>query len=133
MLSKDEKDKLDKIFYKGENYLFGINKFMKELRKEKVNIPQNKIKYYYDNQEVVQRFKPKEKIKRLKINEGNRLFEKIYSDTMFVTDANVALLNFIDYYSRFCFVFIFRNAKQINSKNSSKCLQKIIDCVKDKN
>ena len=34
MLSRDEKDKLDKIFYEGENYLFGINKFMNELRKE---------------------------------------------------------------------------------------------------
>ena len=26
MLSQEEKDKLDKIFYGGENYLFGINK-----------------------------------------------------------------------------------------------------------
>ena len=43
MLSQEEKDKLDKIFYQGENYLFGINKFMKELTKEKINIPQNKI------------------------------------------------------------------------------------------
>ena len=49
MLSKDEKDKLDKVFYQGENYLFGINKFMEGLRKEKINIPQNKVKYYYDN------------------------------------------------------------------------------------
>ena len=96
MLSQEEKNKLDKIFYEGENYLFGINKFMKELRKEKINIPQNKIKYYYDNQEVVQRFKPKKKIKRIKISAGSRPFEKIYSDTMFLTDANVALLNFID-------------------------------------
>ena len=123
MLSEEEKDKLDKIFYEEENYLFGINKFMKELRKEKINIPQNKIKYYYENQKVVQRFKPKEKIKRLKISEGTRPFEKMYSDTMFLTDANVALLNFIDDYTRFCFIFIFRNSKQINSKNSAKCLQ----------
>ena len=133
MLSKDEKDKLDKIFYEGENYLFGINKFMKELRKEKANIPQNKIKYYYDNQEVVQRFKPKEKIKRIKISEGSRPFEKMYNDTMFLTDANVALLNFIDYYTRFCFIFIFRNLKQINSKNSAKYLQKVIDHARDRN
>ena len=81
----------------------------------------------------MQRFKPKEKIKRIKISEGSRPFEKIYSDTMFLTDANVGLLNFIDYYSRLCFIFIFRNAKQINSKNSSKCLQKTIDYAKDKN
>ena len=76
MLSEEEKVKLDKIFYEGENYLFGINKFMNELRKEKINIPQDKIKYYYNNQEVVQRFKPKEKIKRIKISEGSRSFEK---------------------------------------------------------
>ena len=49
---------------------------------------------------------------------------------MFLTDANIVLLNFIDYYKRFC--FIFRNAKQINSKNSTKCLQKIIDYARDK-
>ena len=66
MLSQEEKDKLDKIFYEGENYLFGINKFMNELRKEKINIPQHKIKYYYKNQEVVQRFKLKEKNEEIK-------------------------------------------------------------------
>ena len=132
MLSKEEKDKLDKIFYEGENFLFGINKFMKVLRKEKINIQQNKIKYYYDNQEVVQRFKIKEKMIRIKINEGSRPFEKIYGDTMFLTDVNIALLNFIDYYTRFCFIFIFRNAKQINSKNSTKCLQEKIDYARDK-
>ena len=132
MLSEEEKDKLDKIFYGGENYLFGINKFMNELTKEKINIPQDKIKYYYNNQEVVQRFKPKEKMKRIKINEGSRPFEKIYGDTMFLTDENIALLNFIDYYTRFCFIFIFRNAKQINSKNSTKCLQKIIDYARNR-
>ena len=49
MLSQEEKDKLDKIFYEEENYLFGTNKFMNELRKEKINIPQDKIKYYYDD------------------------------------------------------------------------------------
>ena len=38
MLSQEEKDKLDNIFYEGENYLFGINKFIKQLRKEKINI-----------------------------------------------------------------------------------------------
>ena len=69
MLSEEEKDKLDKIFYGGENYLFGINKFMNEVRRkqlqEKIKIPQEKIKYYYNNQEVVQRFKPKEKMKRI--------------------------------------------------------------------
>ena len=137
MLSEEEKDKLDKIFYGGENYLFGINKFMKELRRlhfqQKINIPQNKIKYYYNNQEVVQRFKPKEKIKRIKISEGSRPFEKMYSDTMFLTDANISLLNFLDYFSRFCFIFIFRNSKQINSKNSAKCLQKVIDYARDRN
>ena len=51
---------------------------------------------------------------------------------MFLTYANVALLNFIDQYSRFCFIFIFRNAKQINSKNPAKCLQKIIDYARDR-
>ena len=48
MLSEEEKDKLDKIFYGDENYLFGINKFMNEIRRlnsqEKINIPQDKIK-----------------------------------------------------------------------------------------
>ena len=81
----------------------------------------------------MQRLKPKEKIKSIKISEGSRPFEKIYSDTMFLTDANVALLNFIDYYTRFCFIFIFRNSKQINSKNSAKCLQKVIDYARERN
>ena len=51
---------------------------------------------------------------------------------MFLTDANVSLLNFLDYFSRYCFIFIFRNSKQINSKNSAKCLQKVIDYARDR-
>ena len=135
MITQEEKKKFDKIFYGDNNYVFGINKFIKELDKAKINIPYNKVKYYYDNQEVVQRFKPREKLIRNKISEGNRPFEKVYCDTMFITYANVALLNFIDYYSRFSFVFIFifRYAKQLNSKNSAKCLQKVIDYAEERN
>jgi dipeptidyl aminopeptidase/acylaminoacyl peptidase len=60
-------------------------------------------------------------------------FEKVYSDTMFITYVNVALLNFINYYTRFSFIFIFKIAKQLNSKNSAKCLQKVIDYAKERN
>ncbi len=85
MLTNGEKKELDEIFYEKDNYMFGINKFLKEVRKAGNHIPLDKIEYYYNNQEIAQRFKPKGKLKVMKIIEGARPFEKVYCDTMFLT------------------------------------------------
>ena len=60
-------------------------------------------------------------------------FEKFYADSMYLTHANITLLNFIDYYTRYAFIFPFKLSKQINSLKSSKCLESVIKFATEHN
>ena len=59
-------------------------------------------------QEISQRFKPKNKKLKLHIRPANRPFEILYCDSMYITSLNITLLSFIDWYSRYAFVFPFK-------------------------
>jgi hypothetical protein len=86
---------------------------------------------YYNDQEVSQRFKPKQRKIKMKIINSNAPFEKMYCDSMFITDLNISLLSFIDLYSKYVFVFPFKISKQLSSKVSASCLIKVNNFVED--
>ena len=120
MLLTDEEIKiLNNIFYNNNLYLSGLNKFNIAVNKSGNYIPQNKIRYYYKNQEITQLFKPRIKLYN-KISETNKPFNKLYCDSLFITYANITILNIMDFYSRYNYIFIFRKSKQLNSTNAAK-------------
>ena len=130
MLLTDEEIKiLNNIFYNNDLYLSGLNLFNIAVNKSGHYILQNKIRYYYKNQEITQLFKPRIKLYN-RISETNKPFNKLYCDTLFITYANITILNIIDFYSRYNYMFIFRKSKQLNSTNAAKSLMAVIDEAK---
>ena len=127
IITNSDKKFLDDLFYKNGLFTLGLNKFNEAINNSGIYMPQDKIRYYYKNQEITQLFKPRKRHKNINISESHKQFNKVYADTLFLTSANVAILNIIDYYSRFNYMFVFRISKQINSKRSSECLLKVID------
>ena len=127
MLTQTEKDYLDNIFYKDGAFTLGLNKFNDIVNHSDRYIPQEKIRYYYSNQEITQLFKPRKRMKNINISESNRPFNKLYADSLFLTSANIAILNILDYYSRFNYLFAFKLSQQINSTRSSNCLMSVIN------
>ena len=73
LLTDDEIKILNNIFYNNNLYLSGLNKFNIAVNKSGHYIPQNKIRYYYKNQEITQLFKPRIKLYN-KISETNKPF-----------------------------------------------------------
>ena len=74
LLTNDEIKILNNIFYNNDLYLSGLNKFNIAVNKSGHYIPQNKIRFYYKNQEIIQLFKPTIKLYN-RIAEANK---KIY-------------------------------------------------------
>ena len=52
------KDTLDDVFYSSDFFAKSLPKFVKKLELLKLDIPYNIIEFYYDNQAIVQIFKP---------------------------------------------------------------------------
>ena len=127
MLTQSEKDYLDILFYKDGAFTLGLNKFNDMINNSDRYITQDKIRYYYRNQEITQLFKPRKRMKNMAITESNKPFNKLYADTLFLTSANVSIINIIDYYSRFNYMFVFRLSKQINSTRAANCLKIVSD------
>ena len=132
LLSKEEIKILNDIFYNDNLYLTGFNKFNAVVNKSSNYIPQNKIRFYYRNQEITQLFKPRIKLYNI-IAETNKPFKKLYCDSLFITYANITILNIMDFYSRYNYIFIFRKSKQLNSSNAAKSLMAVIDDAKIRN
>ena len=126
MLTGKEKQILDKIFYGENSYIFGLNKFNESVNNSGFYVPQDKIRFYYRNQEITQLFKPKQRNTN-KISEPNRPYNKLYVDTMYITYANVTILNILDFYTRYNYVFIFKISKQLKSNNTAKALLTVIN------
>ena len=76
LLTDDEIKTLNNIFYNNDLYLSGLNKFNIAVNKSGHYIPQNKIRYYYKNQEITQLFKPRIKLYN-KISETNKPFNQL--------------------------------------------------------
>ena len=52
---------------------------------------------------------------------------------MYITSLNITLLSFIDWYSRYAFVFPFKLSQQISSEKSTKKLIEVLNFIKNKN
>ena len=132
MLEDDEKNIMDKIFYDDNGYVFGLTKFNEMVNKSGTYIPQAKIRYYYANQKISQLFKPRKNI-QTKIMDSSKPYSKLYCDSMYITYANVTILNILDFYSRYNYVFIFRLSKQLSSSKAANCLISVIEDAKERN
>lgn len=116
---------LDDIFY-GEQFLFkSINKFIYQVKLEGHDISSDVIKCYYDNQAIVQIFKPiiKDDYVRVPII-TTRPFNKVYLDTMYLTMNNsvTAFVNIMDLFSKFAYSRMFIIPKKTSSVSSSKAV-----------
>ena len=124
---------IEKLFYNDKYFILGFNKFYEKIKQNKIKITKSELLKFYNNQEVSQRFKPKQKRIKLKIVKSDTPFKTIYCDSMYITPLNITLLSFIDWYSKYVFVFTFKLSKQLTSDKSAKCLLKVVDFIKDKN
>ena len=129
----NEEKEIKNSFYNDKYFILGFNKFYEKIKQKKINITKSKLLKFYNEQEVAQRFKPKQKIKKLNIVKSTVPFKILYCDSMFITSLNITLLSFIDWYSKYVFVFAFKISKQLSSDKSAKCLLKVIDFIKNKN
>jgi transposase InsO family protein len=119
---------LDSIFYDKGFLMKGLNVFVKRVRemesqnKEQPEIPYSVIESYYEHQPVVQRFKP-EKIIHIPHHIISLLpFERIYCDTMYLTQKNsvLAFVNIVDLFSKFGFSRCFTIKNKTSSISSEK-------------
>jgi hypothetical protein len=124
------KEKLDKIFY-GEEFLSrGFQKFYEEVKRRKVNVGQELTRFYYDNQQVVQMFKPKGKFQGGKII-TLKPFRKVYIDTMFITDSNITLINIVDLFTKYALIKVFKGGST-DSKKATEAIKAYINDVMDR-
>lgn len=116
---------LDDIFY-GEQFLFkSINKFIYQVKLEGHDISNDIIKCYYDNQAIVQIFKPivRDDYVRVPII-TTKPFNKVYLDTMYLTMNNsvTAFVNIMDLFSKFAYSRMFIIPKKTSSVSSNKAV-----------
>lgn len=64
-MSKEEE--LNKLFYNDKNFILGFNKFYEKVKLNNIPITKAELLKYYNEQEVSQRFKPKERKIKMKI------------------------------------------------------------------
>ena len=124
---------IEKLFYNDKYFILGFNKFYEKIKQNKINITKAKLLKFYNNQEVSQRFKPKQRKIKMNIVQSDTPFKTVYCDSMYLTQLNITLLSFIDWYSKYVFVFAFKISKQLSSSNAAKCLLKVVDFIKEKN
>ena len=124
---------IEKLFYNDKYFILGFNKFYEKIKQNKINITKAKLLKFYNSQEVAQRFKPKQKRIKLKIIKSDAPFKTMYCDSMYITPLNITLLSFIDWYSKYVFVFTFKYSKQLTAIKSAKCLLKVVDFIKENN
>jgi hypothetical protein len=124
------KSQLDKIFY-GDDFLSrNLDSFYAVVKKSHPSISKSIVKFYYDNQQVVQIFKPyisRKNIKHIPIISDNP-FDVVYCDTMFITSINLTIVNFIDLFSKFGYSQSFRG-QSISSKKTTDVLYNFVKSV----
>jgi hypothetical protein len=120
------KQKLDSLFYGKDLMTKGFKVFKDAVKSLK--IPDKDLKFYYDNQEIVQLFKPIPPRKERKFIPivVSSPFERVYMDTMFITGINLTIVNCVDLFSKYGFSMSFRG----NSISSSKALKTLYSFIK---
>jgi hypothetical protein len=124
------KDFLDTIFYGDGLLMKGFPIFLKAVRTAELNkydhniIPYHYIKTYYENQDVVQVFKPQVKIYNHIPIISLLPFERVYIDTMYLTQKNsvLAFINIVDLFSKYAYSKCFLLGANVSAISSSKSL-----------
>lgn len=116
---------LDSIFYDKGFLMKGLPVFIKKVRDINSDIPYSVIELYYENQEVVQAFKPPDNDVSISHPIISMLpFERVYLDTMYLTQPNsvLAFINVIDLFSKYAFsrCFILKNKTSSISSDKAK-------------
>ena len=138
LLEKVKKNKhiLDEIFYK-KNLMGNFKNFYTHLKKYEADkdipiTPMQEAKFYYDNQEVIQVFKPYTKPKIYQHITGFYPFEKYYIDTMYLTlpNSRLALVNIVDLFTKYAYSKCFELDKNTQAIKSSKSVIVFTDFLK---
>lgn len=116
------KPTLDKIFY-SEDFIMGSLPKLWCKVKESTNIPFRVTKGYYDNQAVVQMFKPLNKPQRDYPIQTTKPLNIIFMDTMVIDQYYI--INTIDLFSKFASSSVF--PKAVTSQDAVKALNKFLD------
>ena len=113
---------LDDIFYGDGLLMKGFPQFFKAVRNEQHDIPFSVLKYYYENQAVVQIFKPPEKLDFHRPIISLLPFGRVYCDTMYLTLKNSVLgfINIIDLFSKYGFSKVYVLKSETSSISSEK-------------
>jgi len=133
---KYKKD-LDEVFY-GMGFLArSFYKFTNKLDELGYNnIPYDVIKAYYDNQTITQVFKPNNEIHEYHPILSFYAFEKVYIDTMYLTQKNsvLAIVNIMDLFSKYafskCFVIPARTSN-ISSEKTMNVFKEFLNTIKN--
>lgn len=117
------KDKLDNIFYNNDFMMKNFNVFKNKVK----DVPKDVLKFYYDNQEVVQMFKPIVKRSNRKFIPITTTspFMRVYFDTMYLTSHNLIFINAVDLFSKYGFSHVFRG-NSVSSSKATDFLRKVI-------
>lgn len=118
------KAELDKVFY-GDSHMMGSRPKLWDAVKD-MGIPYRVVNAYYENQEVVQIFKPiKKPSANLKIR-TDEPFKILFMDTMVIDEF--FLINTIDLFTKFASSMVFKKA--VTSEDSVKALKKFMESAK---
>jgi hypothetical protein len=98
----------------------------------------DKIKFYYDNQNIVQVLKPDREFHETNHYPilSNYPFERVYIDTMYLSQNNstLAFVNIMDLYSKFAYSHVFvigGNTQNIKSSQSKQTFKEFIEIIKN--
>ena len=122
----ENKKKLDDIFYNDALLMKGFPIFLKTVRDKygENTIPYTEIKNYYENQNVVQVFKPYTKMNNHRPIISLLPFERVYIDTMYLTQKNstLAFINIVDLFSKYAYSKCFLLPVNTSAISSNKAL-----------
>ena len=124
---------LDKIFYDNKFFAKGYTKFLKVCHQ--LEIPNNIIKFYYDNQAIVQVFRPDREFHDTNHYPilSNYPFERVYIDTMYLSQNNstLAFCNIMDLYSKYAYSHVFViGGNNIKSSQSKQTFKEFLEIIK---
>jgi len=119
---------LDNLFY-GKHFLFkSFPKFLKQVRQEhpeESKLNYSVVKWYYDNQAIVQIFKPfEENHVRVPITTTSP-FNRVYVDSMYLSlnNSTVAFINVMDLFSKYAYSNLFIIPKNTSAVKSIYALK----------
>jgi len=140
---KKDKKELDDVYYGNKTLMTNYNNFSNDLKKDEYEkhtptldlIPSDESKFYYNNQEVKQVFKPlsNEGIYRHII--AYYPFQRLYMDTMYkrLENSTLAFINIIDLFSKYAYSKMFlidKKSSAVKSSQTVNTLQGFIDEIK---